>query len=249
MRRQSGATSGGRSELEAALPFGVAFGHRLRQVREEAGLTGEQMAFHVQLFGLGWDRTTVTRIELGQRQLTAAELLVLPLALDRPLADLLPTESVSLTDSAAVGPEELRRGLTEPHRLRAWYLPLLYEAINTAVQAMPAKFARVTARFPDVDIVTLGEAGREGWTDEATTKAARRLGVDREDVAVAAQEIWSRGLAAERDRRLAETGGDGGTPRAQQARRGHITRALLDELRPAVEEIQRGRATTKKGSV
>ncbi len=63
------------------------------------------------------------------------------------------------------------------------------------------------------------------------------------------QEIWSRGLAAERDRRLAETGGDVGTPRAQPARRGHITRALLDELRPAVEEIQRGRATTKKGSV
>lgn len=249
MKRRTGATGVGKDGLEAALPFGVAFGHRLRQVREEAGLTGEELAHHVRLFGLEWGRTTVTRIELGQRQLTAAEMLLLPLLFGRPVADLLPTEPVSLTDSAAVGPEELRRGLTEPHRLRAWYLPQLYEAIDTAVQVMPAKIARVTARFPDVDIVTLGKAGREGWTDEATTKAARRLGVDREDVAVAAQEIWSRGLAAERDRRLAETGGDGGTPRAQQARRGHITRALLDELRPAVEEIQRGRATTKKGSV
>lgn len=82
--------------------------------------------------------------------------------------------------------------------------------------------------------MTLLAASRHGQ-EETTAKAARRLGVDAFDVAVAAEQLWERGLAAERDARLGDT--KGLPRRALQARRGHITRALLDELAPVVEEI------------
>ena len=240
MSRRTGAKSPPSDPLEGALRFGVALGHRLRQVREEIGWTGEQVSFHARNFGLGWDRSTVTRIELGQRQLTAAELLVLPLMFSRPLADLLPTEPAALTEAASVGPEELRRVLNRAPALREWYVPRLHEVLNTALERMGPVLTRAAARFPDVNLITVAAAASEGWTDETTSKAARRLGVDREDVAVAAQQRWSHGLAAERDKRLA-TGGAGDTARGRQAKRGHITRALLEELRPVVEEIQHSR--------
>jgi len=92
------------------------------------------------------------------------------------------------------------------------------------------------------------EAASDGWDDETTGKAARRLGADRQDVAVAGQELWGHGLAAERDRRLGvAAGGPGDTARGRQARRGHITRALLDELRPTVEAIQQARQASGAG--
>ncbi len=76
---------------------------------------------------------------------------------------------------------------------------------------------------------------------EATVKAARRLEVTPAEVDEAARALWGQVLAGERDRRVGSVEGE--SPRALQARRGHVTRALLDELRQYLE----GRRAAGKG--
>ncbi|MGW5123278.1 helix-turn-helix domain-containing protein [Streptomyces sp. NPDC004069] len=63
--------------------------------------------------------------------------------------------------------------------------------------------------------------------DEATVKAAQRLGWSPQEVDATAHRLWGRSLTAEREARI------GGAPRtrADQARRGHVTRQLMGELR------------------
>jgi len=245
MRKRTGAESPAADPLDTALPFGVALGHRVRQVREESARTANEVAGHARTLGLGWGRSTVTHIELGQRQVTAAELLVLPLLFNRPLAELLPTERCALNEDAVVDPGELRSVLTAPPRPDEWDLPRYLEAGREAVRGLNTGAAakavqRALARYPGS--MTLGTvvAAEHDAHDEATAKAARKLDVDYMDVAVAAHQLWNRGLPAERDARLAPIA-VAETARRRQARRGHITRTLLDELRPAVEAIRQAR--------
>src|SRR5690606_18999895 len=64
-------------------------------------------------------------------------------------------------------------------------------------------------------------------SEAATETAARRLEAAPREVDAAARRLWGRSLVAEREARL----GEGGRSRADQARRGHITRRLISELR------------------
>ncbi|MDQ3095599.1 MAG: helix-turn-helix domain-containing protein [Actinomycetota bacterium] len=248
MTRQSGAGKRRATPLDpsTATPFGKAIGHQLRRAREDTERSADSLASHARFLGLGWDRPTVSRIENGQRALTAAELLMLPLVYGRPLTDLLPAEPCALTEDAAVEPAELRSVLTEGPQMRRWTLPRLYDAAATGVERMKPVLKAFQSRHPGVPAWTLLKAASSGWADETTGKAAARLGVSREAVAVAAQHTWGRGLAAERDARL-EHGGAASTARGRQAQRGHITRTLLDELRPVVEELQHTREGSQHG--
>lgn len=75
--------------------------------------------------------------------------------------------------------------------------------------------------------------------DEATAKAARRLGVEPKDVDEAAMRLWGRPLAMERDHRIKSDDVDLNAPenrRTLQARRGHAARPLIDELRAYFEK-------------
>lgn len=65
--------------------------------------------------------------------------------------------------------------------------------------------------------------------DDDTRKAAKRLGVTAEQVGAAAQRLWGQTLALERDDRLGDI--EGLPARTVQARRGHVTRRLISELR------------------
>jgi hypothetical protein len=67
-----------------------------------------------------------------------------------------------------------------------------------------------------------------GQHDEATIKAAKRLGVPPADVEVAAAELWGHGFSKERDRRAEPRAGE--SKWQLQTRRGHAARALLVEL-------------------
>lgn len=68
--------------------------------------------------------------------------------------------------------------------------------------------------------------------DEATVKAAQRLDVDPVEVDALARRLWGRTLTEERDAQL----GAATRSRADQARRGHVTRALIEQLRGALPE-------------
>ena len=65
------------------------------------------------------------------------------------------------------------------------------------------------------------------------THAAKRLGVDVFDVLQAADQLWGRRLDEERDRRLGVIEAFG--PDQLRARRGRVTRTLLEELKHALE--------------
>lgn len=84
-----------------------------------------------------------------------------------------------------------------------------------------------------------GEARRilRSW-DEATAKTARRLGATPDEVLAASYALWRRDIAEERDQRVERetVAADEDDPRRLRARRGHVTRALVDELRSFFEK-------------
>ncbi|MGI8751209.1 MAG: hypothetical protein ACR2MN_02650 [Acidimicrobiales bacterium] len=69
---------------------------------------------------------------------------------------------------------------------------------------------------------------------EAEHKAARKLDVSTGIVSAASFSLWGRSLTAERNRRV----GDVLDGRARQASRGHVTRALLGELRDRITQAK-----------
>jgi hypothetical protein len=81
---------------------------------------------------------------------------------------------------------------------------------------------------------------------DAETRAARRLGREPVEVARAARLLWGRSLADERERRLAEQlGGERVPARSMTARRGHITRELIEELRDYLSDDLADALTTE----
>jgi len=225
-------------QLKPALPFSVALGHRLRQVREERQRTVADVALMSRAVGLNLDRATVVRIELGQRGVSVADLLLLAMLYGKALADLLPTEPVQLSEVAGATPLQLRSALTTAPR--GWELPRLHHGFRQGVDKLVAGAQRYAEQFPGAAPFTVMEAAADARdeVDQTVKNAARRLNVPPAQVRVAARHLWDRTLTDERDRRVAALGGATST-RARQARRGHVTRALLAELAPAVEAVVR----------
>jgi hypothetical protein len=104
------------------------------------------------------------------------------------------------------------------------------------------------------------EPGKEGEPPEAETKpgairlyrpipsrseqnAARKLNVDPLHLHEVAMRLWERGLDEERDRRLGERVDLGSS---KGAYRGHVTRALVEELRQALHEPDRGGSAARR---
>lgn len=218
------------------LPFAVALGHRLRQVREAAGDTAADVAARSRLVGLAWDRSTVARIELGQRQVTAAELLLASLIYDTAVADLLPTEAARLSERTSAAPPAMRGCLTA--RVTGGFeVDGLGGLVSEGMDRMRPALAAAGARLPGAAAISILGAATH-VSDEATGKAARRLAATAEEVAVAAQTLWHRSLTAERDARVEAKGQ--ASARVRQARRGHVTRALVEELAPMVKQVRTG---------
>lgn len=230
-------------ELDRARPFLEAFGERLRAVREESKQTAGDIADTAKFLGLSWHRTTVGQVENGKRGLTAVELLVLPLIYEKPLRLLLPPEFTWLTSEVAgtqkgilqavLGSREGHVGGTGPD---TWHLKggplslddiarITHNAVESLAQGWPA----------DVRDRPLKERVKPDETDQ---KAAARLGTTPEYVSFAAQETYGRSLAQERDARVNERDDIPTTKRGLQAVRGHVTRAILDELGPAIERYR-----------
>ena len=82
---------------------------------------------------------------------------------------------------------------------------------------------------------------------EAERKAGKRLGVAPEIVGALSVARWGRGLSDERDARVAAAVDRASEwdPRRIQALRGHVTRVLLEELRPALAEIRGANSATR----
>ncbi len=180
---------------------------RLREVLDDESMRREDLAQQMHQLGFRWTGNTITQVVTGRRALSLLEAAGICAALGTSLADFLGSSG-------------------------------------------EVKLPNFDDRFPVADI---GEAIRSGGGDwgsrglvrsllgpasrefaEVNVKAARRLGVSPAEVNEAAMQLWNRPLGAERDHRFDTSDLDFNAPenrRTLQARRGHATRALIDELR------------------
>ena len=215
-----------------------AIGRELRRLRVEAGIGQSTLAAAARQYGAAWTRAMIAAIELGRKQLSLGEVVLLVLVLREAgvtrgrrltISDLIP-----ITDEAvAVGP-----GYALPLRLARALL------LEPQTREEPAKPVPVRA-----DRHALEAA------DDAVQKAAGSLRVSPEAIVQAAHDRWGRGLTARRDeiakRREAallradpEEARSADWPRRVQAIRGAATRELLGELRP----LLKGTTRKKRGT-
>jgi transcriptional regulator with XRE-family HTH domain len=211
-------------------------GRNLRAAREKLGMSQDQLARLVRGYGLNWTRSTLAKLERGERDaLTVEQLVVLALAsMETPARLVEGAEWVALTPGSRMRGVALARLLQgEP----AWQLASDFDV------PWLRDFTETTERRPPASVEGRGtfEIGghvAEVWSvadwaaGDAETRAARRLGKEPMEVARAARLLWGRSLADERERRLIEQlGGERLPARSMTARRGHITRELIEELR------------------
>ncbi len=212
-----------------------AFGAKLlRDLRDKVSARQEDVARAGRRAGLPWSAATVAAIEARRRDLTIDELLalgnVLSVLSGKPCRLVVDVDSNDATVRAgtvhevevqAPGSFVVRQDLGVRWRDAR-------EGIEHNVRAL-----RV---WPDAKRADL-EAAHVAAGGEAERKAATRFKVDALAVALAARKLWRRSLSEERDSRVSE----GATGRAQQTRRGHVTRELLAELEPHVKAARRAR--------
>jgi transcriptional regulator with XRE-family HTH domain len=91
----------------------------------------------------------------------------------------------------------------------------------------------LAAALTDGDPLDEGRTGSR-LVDEVTRKVAARSGQSAQSLDRAARQRYGRSLPEERDARLGPDAGDL-SPRSLQARRGHVMRVLLAELRDEVQ--------------
>jgi hypothetical protein len=201
----------------------------LKEARQRQGLRQEDAASRAQRVGLtSWIRGTVAQAEVGARKFAIEEVLLLALAYETTLADLIAGNDADLVELSP----EARLPVGTVRALLSGQSPRELPGVSR-----DGGEAMETGRFPR----PLAEAGRfgigerdllarpVGATGEADRHAARKLGVSPEIVAETARRLWGRSLSEERDHRLTGHGSDL-TARSKQAQRGHITRELLTEL-------------------
>jgi hypothetical protein len=178
---------------------------------------------HLHTYGSTWDSTALVKLENGTtRRLDFAHVLLLAAALGVPATELVPDR----------GDEWVRLGPVSA--VRAGKLRALLVDGPGAVKSR------------DFLGPPLPPAPR--FEDDVERAAARSLGVEPWEAAVASLLRYGRKLAQERDRRLAMEDGADVSPRSRQARRGHITRALVAELRGVDFKALRAMSLTEQSA-
>jgi len=231
----------------AAKGLGQLLGDRLKTIREERGLTQDEFARRARQVGLPWSAITVDSFETGQRKSVALEeLLLLSYAfrvdpgdwfVGNGWAELAPDAMASLgviRSMLAGSSTDSWMRISE----RLWDIP----EFQNAPGVLGAQFERLNDRIqvaknylgPDVSTETAIKAV-EAAAGEVEVKAAYKFHVEPLQVSLEAFKNWGRGLTQERDRRFGEEARKVSF-RSLSASRGHITRILLKELAPRLQQ-------------
>jgi len=232
-------------------------------LRAKAGLTQQALADEMLLRGVPWTRETVAQVETTNRRIGLSESIAVAACLDVPLARLTATgaDVVTVGESrwttpylaAAIagtaGEVFAPDSYAAPARLRfeepvdAWADEEPVDARPMAHGDVPLELER-RRRPRERRPVDAGEPSSTERTAVAPSDAQHRtaerierrlrLRVTASDVDTTAQQLWSRSLDAERDRRVAErqslTGGSLPTIR------GHVSRDLDREIAYEMEK-------------
>jgi transcriptional regulator with XRE-family HTH domain len=198
---------------DASIDLNVLVGTNIRRLRTEAGITAEELAIRLRLFGLAWTRSTITALETGRKTIDIAEFVALVMAFGGSVEELFGGAGYGLLPDGDPRPLQELRELFGGGSNRS-SLNVLDASIGFVADA---------SWGPD-------SASR----NEAEQKAARKFGVDVATVTSFSSVIWGRSLTEEREARVTERV-DGTVPRRTlQAIRGQVTRELLTELEPHV---------------
>ncbi len=191
----------------------------LRRLRDLTGVTQVELASRARQLGFDWVPDTVVAVETGRRRLTGGEQLVIPQLLEATLLDL------AATTAELVDVDGALMKVAEWHTLIA----------GGRLKTLNKRWFESGAGLLRQGLIARNRAVAAEASNEAEKKAARRLGMPGPELVELAHERWGRGLTAERDRRVRSDSGDRELSRAaRQALRGHVTRALLAELREVI---------------
>lgn len=233
------------------------FGAGIRAARERRGWTQEDAARWFRFNGLAtWRRSTVAEVEAGRRRPSVGDLLLACIALRVTFADLVPDvdERVDLGAGATMTVAEVRAllsadweavenlPLAEAHSVpgAAW----VKRVVGPAVAELEAEMKRLQLLLEPIaaassrQLVAADEDRALTTPSEAEARGAVRLGVEPAQLKLASHVLWGRAFEEERNARAAMSGD---VPAAtMQARRGHVARAMLGELKIFLESAYSG---------
>jgi transcriptional regulator with XRE-family HTH domain len=230
---------------------------RMRQIREEHGKTGDDVAQVGRALGAPWDFTTISGIETGKRRLTIDELLFLPTVLSIAcddtilLSDLLPYEPGPETRELA----DALITLAEP-----WFKagdPAHWPGVRDGVRELidiekEVVAERRAASLPIEEYRQLADKYGVPSGELMTTPLAEYQ-VLADEYGVSSDEVWDavhglvesgtwvhHSLRAERERRLDESGEDLTDARRVRALRAWATKRMKQELRDELGKADDG---------
>ena len=209
--------------MTQAIPFAKLLGAKARSRREELELTQDELARRCWTVGFPFTRSVIDAIERGTRDLNLPEVAALFAVLDLSLDDLRGAGRVALDRGISIDVTTFVGQLAGERK--TWNVQMGDLSANvrpwkgtvTAYSESTVDFRRLVGAYSDAEI-----------------KAARRLGTTPDAIATAAEKLWKHSLDAERDQRVMEQASPDASARTIQALRGHVTRTLLEKLRPRV---------------
>jgi transcriptional regulator with XRE-family HTH domain len=226
-------------------------------LRSKANLTQQGLADEMLLRGIAWTRETVAQVETTNRRLGFTEAIVVAACLDVPVARLtatgLPTVAVGESEWTAAYLGAAVAGTTgdifppESYASHAGR-PVQPPETTSPMRAVPPdevsdrrRGDRRTAEGVDPEPVAQRETDAPAQTPQKTAERIERrlrLRVTASDVDATAQQLWSRSLESERERRVTDrhalTGG------SLKTIRGHVSRDLDREIAHEMERNPEG---------
>lgn len=217
------------------------FRENLRHLRAERGWRQDDLALASRAIGLRWTQATVAAIETNRRQVSLGEMWHMQTILNVPFSRLFETDSSFVNvEGVSVPTDELQKWVRGEAVFRptSTTRPESPESVGAIIMTMsPARAKGLARKFgvptEEEDLRRYALASQM----DAEIKAARNLNTNSFEIAVAAFSLWGRGLTDERDRLVDEDEGNGGV----RARRGWVTRRLLEELEERLRSDRRGK--------
>lgn len=238
--------------MNKSIKLGPIIGKRLRDIRLYQGLTQDAVATRMRERGSTWTRVTVAVLESGNRDsLTLEEVLDLSdVFVLNPSAFLLQPLGVHLSKQEAARLEEAQ--LILEGKVEKALAPTASRWTYDK-QSAETRLRRHDWAWPAAKTMDLARAEQQSAQD-ALIKIARQMRMQPVAVALAALKKWEGGFLAERERRYGELD-KGGTfeGASAQARRGHVSRRMIAELKKALssafERAAEGLTAYEKGAL
>lgn len=197
-------------------------GAHVRALRETKKASQDDLARRMRFYGfVDWQQGTVSAVERGARRLSVLELAFLAYWGKTEVAWFVETsESIEANAHGQISGRTFSR---------------MWRGRPVAGRELPKPMLARALGLSERERAAASQAARSKAERQAALRLADDLGaaVTADAVALASVRLWGRSLTDERDARVASQG-IGLSARSVQALRGHVTRALIDELRPSI---------------